>query len=325
MKSLRKFLLGGAVFLALSSFAFLSCSTDDSEDDDLTVKIEETNHNSYATTVSMSPSDSTYGGADTKIYIVYTTDGSEPSVSSVKDADLSKAASATTLDELKDYINWGDAIIYESDITISKTTTINAKAFYIANNTFYYGVNSTKTITITQSSSSSTSSSSDSDSNAYGDLTFSLASSGNSLSTHYFGSPDKTFTYTDSTDGKNTEYEHCYYQFQFSYKANTKGNWFLYIRQIGRQKPIGNSISGKTYLTSGTYTSTDGVFDGKKSDSVVDGKFTMLDLNSAAFASDVPMKDSSFTLNISSDVKDTTGTVTTKGNLTNAVDASNAK
>lgn len=287
----------------------------------MTVDIKVTDHNSYAT-VSMSPSDSTYGGENTKIYIVYTTDGTEPSVSSAKDADLSKAASATTLDELSEYINWGDAEIYESDITISTTTTINAKAFYIADNTFYYGVNSAKTVTI---GSTVTSASTDSDNNAYGDLTFSLASSGNSLSTHYFGSPDKTFTYTDSTDGNNTKYEHCYYQFQFSYKANTTGNWFLYIRQIGRQKPIGNSTTGKTYLTSGTYNSANGVFDGRSSTSVNDGNFTMLDLNSATFASDVPMKDSSFTLNISSDVKDTTGTVTTKGNLTSAVDASNAK
>lgn len=323
MKSLRKFLLGGAVFLALS-LTFFSCSSDTDEDEDLTVSI--THSGTTTVTVTMTASSTTFGDSNTTVYIAYTLDGSEPNVDKVSDADLTKVTSSTSISDLKQYVDYGSAEIYESYFSLTETTTVKAKAFYIAGGKLYYGTLASTDITITQSSSSETSSSSDSDSNAYGDLTFSLASSGNSLSTHYFGSPDKTFTYTDTTNN-NATVEHCYYQFQFSYKKNGAGNWFLYIRQIGAQKPIGNSKTGKTYLTSGTYTcdtDSNGVFNGRESKSVNNGTFSMFDNAGGEFDKDIQMTDSSFTLEIGEDTVDTTtGTVTTKGNLTTAIE--NAK
>lgn len=332
MKSLRKVFLAGMA--ALLPFAFFSCSSEDDDDtnllllatkdESLTVSITDSYDTAKTSaTVQMKSSAATYGDSSTKVYIAYTTDGSEPTVSQVdKDTDLTKIKSSTTIEELKNYVDYGSADIYESELTFTETVTINAKAFYIANGKVNYGNLATKTITISKPAQQDVK---DNDANAYGDLTFSIASSGNSLSTHYFGSSDNTFTYLDSTDNDKS-YEHCYYQFQFSYKKNGAGNWFLYIRQLGRQAPIGNAKTGKKYLTSGTYTcdsASTGVFNGRKSQSVNDGTFTMLDNDENVFDENIAMSNNSFTLNISADKVDTTTGTTTKGNLTTAIE--NAK
>lgn len=322
---LRKFLLGGAAVLALSSFAFLSCSTDSEEDDELTVSIDLTySSDKSSATVTMSPSETTYGDSSTSVFIAYTTDGSEPTVEVSSGASLTDA-SLSSASDLRSYVDYGSADIYEDALSFTETVTINAKAFYISGGKLYYGPLATKNVEITATSSSATST--DSDDNAYGNLEFGIASSGNSLSTHYFDtSKVGTFTYTDTTNN-NATVANCYYQFQFSYKKNGSGNWFLYIRQVGTQSPIGNSTTGKKYLTSGTYTcdsGTDGVFNGRSSTSVNNGTFSMLDNANNSFASNVTMTDSSFTLKIGEDtVDESTGTVTTKGNLTTAIE--NAK
>lgn len=325
---LRKILLGGAAaVLALSSFAFLSCSTDSEEDDELIVSINPTyNSDKSSATVTMTLSETTYGDSSTKVYIAYTTDGSEPTVEIASGADLTKVTSSTSISDLKQYVNYGSADIYETSLTFKEDTTINAEAFYISGGKLYHGPIATKAVDVTETTDTTTSTSKlSTDGSAYDDnMKFSIASSGNSYSIHYFDTSSyRTFTYTDTTNG-NTTYDNCYYQIQFSYKKDGAGNWYMYIRKVGQQAPIGNSTTGTKYLVSGTYSSDStmgSVFDKRASDSVNDGTFTLLDNGEATFASNVSMSKNTFTLPITADTTES-GT-TTKGNLTTAIE--NAK
>ena len=120
----------------------------------------------------------------------------------------------------------------------------------------------TKTVTVKSSIDTSKSETA----SVSGNYTFKLASSGNSLFTHYF---DTSATNLFKWD----EYEHCYYQIQFSYKSAGKGNWYLFVRQVGNATPIKGSDGKTNFVAQGSYTGT--CFDEKKSDTVTNGELTL--------------------------------------------------
>jgi len=86
-----------------------------------------------------------------------------------------------------------------------------------------------------------------------GSFAFNIASSGNSLQFYYFDtSATNSFTYT--SDG--TEYQNCYYQFQFTKKGASNGKWYLYMRSGGQKLKYNDIYSdqwGKDFIAYGSY------------------------------------------------------------------------
>ncbi len=247
--------MGGVLALAL--LPFVSCS-DTREDDSLVVTITSTGDTKK--TVTMAVTDSSYDGEE--VHIVYTTDGSEPTVK--YDAEAEETY----------YVDYGTAAVYTEALTFDSDTVINAKAFYIKNEKAYVGPLATAELTFEVSSTTE-----DAPANEYGTLTFKLASSGNSLQTHYFDTSDKTFTYNST--------EHCYYQFLFSYKGSSKGNWYLFVRQLGASNPV--VVDGQTnkYLAKGTFTGA--CFNDYQKGKVANGELTLLTDKGNAFGDTATM------------------------------------
>lgn len=238
MKSIKKIFAG--LLMATAAFGFFGCA-DSEGDDELTVAFEESG--TTEKTVKMTASSSKMG--DNEVYIVYTTNGDEPTVKF--EAGKGKADLATVTDEkgLLALIDYGTADFVKSgeSITLKDSAVVKAKAFYVVktdNDPLKTGPLSTKEITITPDTTGVT----DSDENKSGNLSFKLTKTGNSFSTHYYDTSANTFKYGET--------EHCYFQFQFSTKANGSGNWYLYIRQLGASAPI-VSEAGTKFVAKGTF------------------------------------------------------------------------
>lgn len=246
MKNLIR--LGTAILSFMMVFSFFACSTDTEEDEELVVSISASGSDSSSSrTITMS-APSKYSGID--VYIVYTLDGSEPAIK------YDETAVGT------DFINYGTAIKYDSQFTVSDSVQIKAKACYLKNMKVYVGPLASKTVAVKSSINTTKTETAP----VSGNYTFKLASSGNSLFTHYFD--------TSASDlFKWSEYDHCYYQIQFSYKSAGKGNWYLFVRQVGNATPIKGSDGTTNFVAQGSYTGT--CFDNRKSDSVNNGDLTL--------------------------------------------------
>ncbi|WP_294431657.1 hypothetical protein [uncultured Treponema sp.] len=273
MKKLIK--LSSAILSMMMLFSFFACSTDTEEDDELVVSISASDNDSSTTrTITMS-APSKYSGID--VYIVYTLDGSEPSIS----------YDGTAIDT--DFISYGTAIKYDSQFTVSDSVQIKAKACYLKNMKVYVGPLASKTVTVKSSIDTSKSETAP----VSGNYTFKLASSGNSLFTHYFD--------TSASDlFKWGDYDHCYYQIQFSYKSAGKGNWYLFVRQVGNATPIKGPDGTTNFVAQGSYTGT--CFDNRKSDSVNNGDLTLsCEVGGKAYEGKYSVSDNSITMKVSVD------------------------
>lgn len=306
MKSLKK--LFTTFLIVTSALMFFGCNLFPEEDEELTVDFVVTGTTSK--TVKMTASSSKQNGND--VYIIYTIDGSEPKVTmelDVSQNELDRAAGNP--DKIREYVNYGTAEFIESgkSITVAETTTIKAIAFYIISKDLKplkTGPVTEQEITVAGSPSSNKPT--DSKDNQTGTLTFKLASTGNTNRTHYFDTSNKTFKYTLN----GNEYANCYYQFQFSYKGSGKGNWYLYVRQLGNGKPIANTEGTTNFLARGVYESSCfDATDGK----VADGTLTLKTLKGNDFGKATVSNDS-FSLKIDGD---TASATYTSGNIATAI------
>lgn len=307
-KSFNKFFTG--LLIVASALMFFGCNLFPEEDKALTVDFAVSG--TTTKTVKMTASSSNQKGNE--VYVVYTIDGSIPTVKmelGVSPNELDRADE----EKIRKYVNYGTAEFIKSgdSITITESTEINAIAFYIISTDIKplkTGPVSTKEIKI--ASSITPDSITDNAANQTGKLTFNLAKSGNSMSTHYFDTSDSPFKYSY----KGTEYDHCYYQIQFSYKGAGKGNWYLYVRQIGNSKPIGNADAGTNFLAYGVYT---GACFNSASLTAADGELTLNTLKGNQFGK-VNVTNNSFDLTITKDTADAQGNIITKGNISQAID-----
>jgi len=299
MKNLKKIFAG--LLMATAAFGFFGCSTDDSEEDEgLTISFTESGTSTK--TVTMKAESEKSGDAD--VYILYTLDGSEPKVDFAEGKSKADLVGKTG-NEVLGVLEYGSAsrIASGDSITISETTKITARAFYIVttdSKPLKTGPLATQDVTVTSSSTAAASAD-----NATGAQTFKLAQTGNTNTTHYFDTSDKPFPYT--YDG--TKYEKCYYQIQFSWKGAGKGNWYLYVREIGKAAPIGNKTEGTNFLAKGVYTGD--CFNDSKG-TVTDGTLTLNTLkgNSFGTATITGSSDSpSFEISIDSNTANTNGNV----------------
>lgn len=279
MKSLKKIFAG--MFVAAAAFGFFGCS-DTEEDENLVVEF----------TVSGSDSDSSRSVtlkapeeyADKDIKIVYTLDGSQPEIS------FNKTAFATAADKtnIAEFVDYGTASLYESDVTISTTTTINARAFYVdaANEKCVMGSDwSSKKVTVTEDTSPSATASNTPPTSA---VTFKMASTGNSNTVKYFDTANSAvFKYGD---------KNAYYQIQFSWKGTSKGNWYLYMREVG-----GGVIANGSnkFIAKGTYTGS--AFDKNSATEIQTGdshKLTLINEGGTTETEIVIAEDKSFSLKV---------------------------
>ena len=245
MKNCKK--IAALISLAMA-FSFFSCSTNTEEDDDLVVTISADGTDSSSSRKITMSAPSSYSGTD--VYIVYTLDGSEPSIKyddSLTDTNC---------------IDYGTAIKYDGSFTVKDSVQIKAKACYLKVNKVYVGPTASLTVKVASSIDTSKTETAP----VSGNYTFKLASSGNSLFTHYFDtSASDLFTWGS--------YEHCYYQIQFSYTGAGKGNWYLFVRQVGNATPIKGADGNTNFVAKGTYTGT--CFDNRKADEVMNGDLTL--------------------------------------------------
>lgn len=243
MKNLKK-ILGGAL-VAVAAFGFFGCSDEPEEDENLVVSIT-----AYQNYVTIAAPDS-YDGKDVKI--VYTTDGTEPSVklnSTKTDVEVTGTA-------------------YSDPFEITETKTVKARGYYFDSTakTFYQGPVATATATYSESTTVSGATTANTATGASsGNFTFKLASTGNSNTVHYFD------TYTSNVFKLNDDYPNAYYQTQFSWKGNGKGNWYLYMRDVNNG--LIKSADGSTaFVAKGTYTG--GCFNSNSVNSVANGTLTL--------------------------------------------------
>ena len=300
MKNIKK--LFAALLSVASVFMFFACASDTEDDDNLYVEftVSGSDSDSSRTVEMKAPS----GYEDKGIKIVYTLDGSKPDLEFKKasyDANKSPA----------EYIDYGTATLYESAIKIAENTTINALAFYVdaENGKCVKGSEwSKKTITVAEKTTTATTNEAAGASS--GNFTFTLAETGNSNTTHYFD------TYRTNVFKLNAEHPKVYYQTQFSWKGNGKGNWYLYMRDLNGG--LVKATADSNFLAKGTYTgscfdSTQGV--------VAAGKLTLFNEGdtSGHVATVTADEPPSFTLAVnnteaatssSSSTEDTLGTFT---------------
>ncbi len=220
MKTLNKFFAG--MLVATAAFGFFGCSDEPEEDENLVVSI--TGNQNMVTIAA--PDE--YDGVEVKL--IYTTDGSEPSVALNSDkTDVTVTGN-----------------VYSDPFEITSNVTVKARGYYFDSTTtaFYQGPVATESVTYSDSTTADTSTASGS---ANGTFDFVMASSGNSNTTHYF---DTSSTNVFALDSTNT---HVYYQTQFSWKGSGKGNWYLYMRDINNGL-IKDSSNNTTFVAKGTYT-----------------------------------------------------------------------
>lgn len=247
MKKFGKILSG--LIVAAAAAAMFSCKNDTEEDANLVVSFSaETKEGAKEITMSAPASYEDY-----EIYIAYTIDGTEPDVkfdsAACEEAGLSPITKAKLKEHFSTIFDYGTAMIYNvsKKPTFESPVVIKARAFYF-NHLDQNVVKGAECQTYNVEFESTASTNADDANNAVGPLTFKLSKSGNSNSTYYYDTSDKPFTYNGN--------EHCYYQIQFSYKANGRGNWYLFIRQLNSAKVIKSSENNvKSYVANGTYSS----------------------------------------------------------------------
>jgi hypothetical protein len=230
------------MLVATAAFGFFGCSDDTEEDENLVVEFTVSGSDSDSSrNVTMKAPDE-YSDKDIKI--VYTLDGTQPDIT----FDKMSYAAATDKTKIAEFVDYGTASLYESAVAISTTTTINARAFYVdaANDKCVMGSEwSVKTVNVTDTSSKATASTATGASQ--GNFEFTLASTGNSNTVHYFD------TSASNVFKLNDNYPNAYYQIQFSWKGKGKGNWYLYMRDVNNGL-IKNSDGSTSFLAKGTYT-----------------------------------------------------------------------
>ena len=263
MKSLKKIFAG--MFVAAAAFGFFGCSDEPEEDESLVVSI--TGNQNIVTIAA--PDE--YDGKDVKI--VYTIDGTEPSVrlnSSKTDVDVT-------------------GTVYSDPFEITENTTIKARGYYFdsAAKTFYQGPVATSAVDYTENSSSNTDkvASATPPTSA---VTFKMASSGNSNTGKYFDTANSAvFKYGE---------KNAYYQIQFSWKGTSKGNWYLYMREVGG----GVIANGSTkFIAKGTYTGS--AFDKNSATEIQTGdshKLTLVNEGGTTETEIVIAEDKSFSLKV---------------------------
>lgn len=263
MKSLKKIFAG--MFVAAAAFGFFGCSDEPEEDESLVVSI--TGNQNIVTIAA--PDE--YDGKDVKI--VYTIDGTEPSVrlnSSKTDVDVT-------------------GTVYSDPFEITENTTIKARGYYFdsAAKTFYQGPVATSAVDYTENSSSNTDkvASATPPTSA---VTFKMASSGNSNTVKYFDTANSAvFKYGE---------KNAYYQIQFSWKGTSKGNWYLYMREVG-----GGVIANGSnkFIAKGTYTGS--AFDKNSATEIQTGdshKLTLVNEGGTTETEIVIAEDKSFSLKV---------------------------
>lgn len=263
MKSLKKIFAG--MFVAVAAFGFFGCSDEPEEDESLVVSI--TGNQNIVTIAA--PDE--YDGKDVKI--VYTIDGTEPSVrlnSSKTDVDVT-------------------GTVYSDPFEITENTTIKARGYYFdsAAKTFYQGPVATSAVDYTENSSSNTDkvASATPPTSA---VTFKMASTGNSNTVKYFDTANSAvFKYGD---------KNAYYQIQFSWKGTSKGNWYLYMREVG-----GGVIANGSnkFIAKGTYTGS--AFDKNSATEIQTGdshKLTLVNEGGTTETEIVIAEDKSFSLKV---------------------------
>ncbi|MBO4404410.1 MAG: hypothetical protein J5780_03660 [Treponema sp.] len=262
MKMLKKIC---TVIAALSlAFGLASC-TNIQEDEDLIISIEQDG------TVVTLTAPSEYEGNNFKVFIIYTLDGTEPSVSNFN----SEAYAANNGADKGEPDNWvsknGEICkgLVVVDFGTGDSVTIKAKGFYVDESdptslALMTGPVASKVLTKPSVSGSSAQTPA-ADGQKSGKFTFNLTDTGNSNTTHYFDtSKTNIFKFND-------DYPNVYYQTQFSWKGNGKGNWYLYMRDVNKGL-IKNNASA-AFVAKGTYTGA--CFD-SSSGAVTAGELTLL-------------------------------------------------
>lgn len=273
MKNLKK-ILGGAL-VAVAAFGFFGCSDEPEEDENLVVSI--TGNQNIVTIAA--PDE--YDGQDVKI--VYTLDGTEPVVK--------------LTDDKTDVTVTGTA--YESPFEISENVTVKARGYYYdsAKKSFYQGPVAEKSVTYSDDTKVTTAK--EAEGTSTGDFEFSLASTGNSNTVHYFDtSASNVFKYSD-------DYPNAYYQIQFTWKGSGKGTWYLYMRDVNNGL-IKKSNGSTAFLAKGTYTGA--CFDASDG-SVANGKLTLTN-NDSTTGSVTITENKKFTLHVNNSGAATSETAT---------------
>ncbi|WP_191016811.1 FN3 associated domain-containing protein [Treponema zioleckii] len=275
MKALNKIFAG--MLMATAAFGFFGCS-DETEDENLVVEFTVSGSDSDSSrTVTLTKPE---GYEDKDVQIIYTLDESTPEVT-FNQANYT----AGTNQEVAEYIDYGTASLYDSPITVTSTVTINAYAFYIDTTNqkcVKSGDWSTKKVTVASTTGASTTVSDSIPSTA---VTFNLASTGNSITTKYFDTSNtNVFKYGD---------KNAYYQTQFSWKGTGKGNWYLYMREVG-----GGMIKNgsDTFIAKGTYSGT--AFDKKSVSEITPGEVKLVNSTGSTENTITIANDNSFTLKV---------------------------
>lgn len=304
MRAIKKILAG--MIIATAVFGFFGCSDSGTEEDSGLETIIMADGFSTSTSRKVTMKASSDGAFGLKIYTVYTLDGSMPELKFQKDVWSADGSPALSLSNIRKYVDYGTAELYEKPITLTETTKINAISFYMVVTDilpFKTGpIASAEVVVKTDVSGID-----DAPAPQTGNLTFKLASTGNTITTHYFDTSDNPFVYTYN----GNTYEHCYYQFQFSWKGTSKGNWYLYVRQLGKSNPIGYvSADGKSntnFLAKGVY---EGPCLNSNDGTVTDGVLVLKTLKGNDFGT-ATISSNSFALAIDSNTANATGNVAT--------------
>ena len=224
MKNIKKIFAG--MLVATAAFGFFGCSDDPEEDENLVVSI--TGNQNIVTIAA--PDE--YDGQDVKL--IYTIDGTEPkAVLNTDKTDVTVTGTA-----------------YTAPFEISETVTVKARGYYYdsTSKTFYQGPVAEQSVTFAESTTVSTDATTSTATGASsGKFEFTLASTGNSNTVHYFD------TSASNVFKLNDDYPNAYYQIQFSWKGTGKGNWYLYMRDVNKGL-IKNSDGSTSFLAKGTYT-----------------------------------------------------------------------
>ena len=240
MKMLKKIC---TVIAALSlAFGLASC-TNIQEDEDLIISIQQDG------TVVTLTAPSEYEGNNFKVYIVYTLDDTEPAVSNFNSEAYtenpgSPDAWVTKAGEFCDGL-------LNIDFGTKDSVTIKAIGFYVDDSdptslALMTGPVASKVLTKPSASGSSAQTPEASGKKNGENIVFNLSETGNSNTTHYFDtSKTNLFKFND-------DYPNVYYQTQFSWKGNGKGNWYLYMRDVN--KGLIKTNGSTAFVAQGSYT-----------------------------------------------------------------------
>lgn len=233
MKNIKMILAG--LFIAIAAFGFFGCS-DTEDDDDLVVTISNSSDNLVTI---IAPDE--YSGKN--VVIIYTTDGTSPKIENVK-ADTSKSTG---------YSADVTGTEYEGPFSSTVGTTIKARGYYVDTTKTpigkYQGPVATYTVkTVEAAQINATETVNEATGASSGKFTFALASTGNSMQTHYFD------TSSSNVFKLNEEHAKAYYQTQFSWTGTGKGHWYLYMRDVGGGIIKLSDDSKTNFLAKGSYT-----------------------------------------------------------------------